>query len=77
MKTRAKWFAAHPAEWYLCHYCGRMLTKVETTLDHKISRSSAPHLKHDFDNLVPCCWPCNGLKGSISHDMYAHTCYEM
>lgn len=73
VKTKRGWFEVHPPP-YQCHYCHKYLEKRETTLDHKIPRSRAPALRHDFDNLVPCCWTCNGLKGSIAHDDYEHKC---
>jgi 5-methylcytosine-specific restriction endonuclease McrA len=71
---KAEWFKLYAAEFYTCHYCGQRMTKQETTLDHKISRSRAPQLRYDFANLVPCCWICNGLKGSLDHDEYVHMC---
>lgn len=72
--TRDRWFKEHQAP-YICHYCGKFLPRKQTTLDHKIPRSRAPELRHDFDNLVPCCYSCNSLKGSVEHDKYMHTCH--
>lgn len=70
--TRAKraWFKAHPAEYFNCHYCGKLLSKKEIELDHYISRSRRPDLKYKLSNLVPSCRWCNQLKGSLSGDEF-------
>lgn len=57
-----------------CHYCGVRLSYENLTLDHRIPRSRAPHLRYEMSNLVPCCFTCNGLKGSVAHDDYQHNC---
>lgn len=72
---KSDWFQTYPAGHYICHYCGKYLSKAATSLDHKIPRSLAPELRYDFTNLVPCCWNCNGLKASTSHDDYPHICH--
>lgn len=73
---KAEWFKLYDSDTYPCHYCGESMTRDEVTLDHKIPRSRAPELRYDFDNLVPCCWMCNGLKGTSPHDEYKHMCYN-
>ena len=40
------------------------MTVKNLTLDHKIPRSAAPHLRYVDANIQPACWPCNTLKGS-------------
>lgn len=64
MKTRTQWFIENPAEYYNCYICGKSLMPYETTLDHVIPRSRAPHLRYDMSNLKPCCGLCNQEKGS-------------
>lgn len=73
-QTRRNWFWDNQASFYICHYCGKQMLPGETTLDHKIPRSRAPHLRHDYDNIVTCCLRCNTLKGSVAHDDYVHLC---
>ena len=71
---KAEWFKLNDKDYYFCHYCGKSLPKNMITLDHKIARSRRPELRYDFNNLVPSCWVCNGLKGSIDHDDFPHAC---
>ena len=75
IKTKAGWFETNKAPYYFCHYCGKMMTRSQLTLDHKIPRSRAPELRYAKKNLVPACWTCNGLKGSVAHDEYVHECH--
>lgn len=63
-ETRNQWFIDNPAEFYVCYLCKKLIPKNETTLDHKIPRSRSPSLRFDPSNLAPCCWTCNGAKGS-------------
>lgn len=68
-KTRTKWFKEHPSDYYTCYLqisplCPKVMPPEETTLDHIIPRSRAPHLRYEFSNLKPCCGPCNTEKGS-------------
>lgn len=70
METKNEWFQKNPAAVYICNYCGKEMTKEETTLDHKLSRSRRPDLRFDLDNLVPCCWNDNYKKGSLSSEEY-------
>ena len=72
LKTRAGWFAANPADHYECYLCGEYLAKSETTLDHKLNRASHPELRHDPNNLFPCCMRCNKDKGSMSYDDFVN-----
>jgi 5-methylcytosine-specific restriction endonuclease McrA len=45
-----------------CQYCGARMPARELTLDHVVPRSrSGPST---WENLVTCCFPCNGRKGS-------------
>jgi 5-methylcytosine-specific restriction endonuclease McrA len=55
-------------EAYNCFYCGKFLWPAEVTLDHYHSRSRHPELRYELSNLRPCCWNCNGEKGSTDGD---------
>lgn len=44
---------------HTCTYCGQQATSV----DHIIPPSAAPERKHDMDNLVAACIPCNSKRG--------------
>ena len=77
--TVAEWKILNPAEdgyWY-CHYCGEPLDEGTLTLDHVQNRSSykSMHLKHDPNNLVPCCSKDNFLKGSTSYERFCAKYY--
>lgn len=64
---RRQWFKDNwPNEqgFYECYLCGKWLRDYETTLDHVIPRSRAPHLRYESTNLRPCCSTCNVEKGS-------------
>jgi len=65
-KIRKQWFKDNPRDWYVCYLCNRSLMPEDTTLDHVIPKSNARNFahRHDSDNLKPCCWTCNGSKGS-------------
>lgn len=78
--TKKQWFKANPPldSYYYCHYCHRVLVKNDefndygveyVTLDHKVNRHNKA-LKYDLDNLVPCCFRCNSLKGSRSYENF-------
>lgn len=64
-KARAKWFRENPYDNFICYICGKYMTRQETTLDHVIPRSRAPHLRYAQENLQTCCWSCNNSKGSM------------
>jgi len=71
LKTRAKWFKKNPPNhqgYYKCSYCYKWVKQI--TLDHIISRSNAPALRHDLANLTPACFKCNADKGSLSAEQY-------
>lgn len=73
--TREEWFKKHPADFYVCYLqvsplCPGTMTKAETTLDHVKSRGRHPELRFNQDNLMPCCNPCNSMKGSRDADEY-------
>lgn len=72
-RTRRKWFKLHPPNhqnYYECYLCGRWVLASDITLDHVIPRSNAFNyaVRHDFDNLKPCCECCNSKKGSRKLD---------
>lgn len=67
-ETKARWYKANPFPHYTCYICGAVMSKEYTTLDHKIPRSRAPELRYDLNNLAPCCFACNGEKGSRVYD---------
>lgn len=78
---REIFFHAHPGfgkgEHYFCSYCGHLMNKDKTTVDHLIavdtvqkSNAAKGILKHfgienvnDSKNLVPACMRCNQRKG--------------
>jgi 5-methylcytosine-specific restriction endonuclease McrA len=71
--TRRKWIKKNPADFQGYWYCvvgGGALTKDTLTLDHNISRSRDPSLRHDLTNLFPMCGKHNFLKGSRSLKEY-------
>lgn len=70
VEVRAKWLEQNKAEYYVCHYCPRVMTRSQLTLDHYKSRGRHPELRYALKNLVPCCAPCNQAKGSLSGDQY-------
>jgi hypothetical protein len=43
----------------VCHYCCGSLTLTGHGLDRKDNSR-----KHTHDNVVPCCWKCNEVKGA-------------
>ena len=70
---RDDWIKRHPADpttgrWYcalrISPNCHHTMTVKNLTLDHKIPRSAAPHLRYVDSNIQPACWPCNTQKGS-------------
>lgn len=77
METRKTWVDNNTDLQHICHYCGKPLPSNELTLDHKEARSRRPDLRNVQANLVPACYTCNALKGSLSHDEYRHTCYDI
>jgi len=68
-QTRNKWLQANGTD-HNCHYCGKRLDISTLTLDHKLSRSRRPDLRHAESNLVPSCLQCNEDKGSLSPEEY-------
>ena len=68
--VRRKWFDDNKADNYTCYLCGKWLTPAETTLDHVVPRSHDASLRYETSNLRPCCYTCNGLKGSKSLENY-------
>jgi 5-methylcytosine-specific restriction endonuclease McrA len=47
---------------YRCQYCGVRCGISELTYDHVIPRAKGG--KTTWDNIVTCCYPCNGKKGN-------------
>jgi 5-methylcytosine-specific restriction endonuclease McrA len=45
-----------------CQYCGKNLTKTESTLDHVVPKSQGGIIS--WDNVVLSCFDCNQKKGS-------------
>ena len=41
-----------------CHYCLGSLSPTGHALDRRDSSRG-----HEASNVVPCCWPCNSIKG--------------
>lgn len=50
-----------------CQYCNVRFTPKELTFDHVVPRSRWDSNKRGtptkWENIVTCCYPCNGLKG--------------
>lgn len=76
---RSDFFKCHPGifhKYYVCSYCGRMLTKKTTTVDHlipvcKVKRMGIGRILlwlngiynvNDTRNLVAACQRCNSRK---------------
>jgi len=51
-----------------CHYCGANLHIGTLELDHRIAPSRGGML--GFENLTPCCSPCNAQKGEMTDDAF-------
>ena len=75
--TRATWIRKNPppidGQYWTCYlqiheWCPVRLDIKTLTLDHVISRSHAPGLRFNADNLRPACRYCNSEKGSRSLD---------
>ena len=48
---------------YVCFYCGKYLSRKESTLDHKLPLSRGG--KSDIDNFCVACASCNNMKSEI------------
>lgn len=66
ISTKQRWLEQNKQPYYFCYLCGKMLTRSQLTLDHVLSRSRAPELRHKLSNLEACCWSCNSQKSSLS-----------
>ena len=67
--TRKKWIKENPPDFSGYWYCvvgGGALTIDTMTLDHDLSRSRAPQMRQELNNLNPMCGKHNFLKGSKS-----------
>jgi len=73
--TRATWFRKNPPPvdgiYWICYlnihpWCPVRLDADSVTLDHVVSRSRAPGLRFNLDNIKPACIYCNNMKGSKS-----------
>jgi 5-methylcytosine-specific restriction endonuclease McrA len=71
--TRNTWIRKNPppidGKYWLCYLrisplCPGQIDASMLTLDHVVSRSRDPSKRFSMDNLQPCCWHCNTLKGS-------------
>lgn len=70
---RKHYLALHPPNdegYYECYICHKWILPDQVTLDHIQSRSSAPHLRLNEDNIAICCYPCNTEKGSLSLEQF-------
>jgi 5-methylcytosine-specific restriction endonuclease McrA len=47
---------------YKCQYCGARCSVSELTYDHVVPRARGG--KTTWENIVTCCYPCNGSKGN-------------
>ncbi|MBL8626575.1 MAG: HNH endonuclease [Myxococcales bacterium] len=47
---------------YRCQYCNVRCTLAELTYDHVIPRARGG--RTTWENIVTCCYPCNGAKGN-------------
>ena len=75
--TRKTWIKRNPppiaGRYWECYlrihpWCPVRIDVRHMTLDHVISRSRAPGLRFNRDNLRPACYYCNNEKGSRSLD---------
>jgi len=75
--TRATWIKKNPppieGEYWECYlqiheWCPVRIDIRHLTLDHVISRSRAPSLRFNLDNLKPACNYCNVEKGSRTYE---------
>jgi len=75
--TRATWIKKNPppieGTYWICYlqihpWCPVRIDVEHLTLDHVISRSRAPSLRFNADNLKPACYHCNNEKGSRTLD---------
>lgn len=57
-----------------CFYCGRCpAQRLETQAEHYLYNGldrKDNSLGYTIENVVPCCWPCNELKGSYSFEEF-------
>ena len=70
---RTRYLELHPSNhegYYECYICNRWVETQDITLDHKISRSDAPELRYNQENIGFCCGLCNSKKGSLSLEQY-------
>lgn len=51
-----------------CVYCGNLLSKKNSTLDHRYPRFTGGI--SITNNLFPCCPDCNSKKGCLTHEEY-------
>lgn len=47
---------------YRCQYCGIRCGMADLTYDHVVPRAKGG--KTTWENIVTCCYPCNGKKGN-------------
>lgn len=52
-----------------CHYCQRLLTFDETTLDHVLPKSMGGTFA--LSNLVLACLDCNQKRGDAPYEKYS------
>ena len=77
--TRQDWIKANPPDKFglwdcylrISPMCQNRVDNDTLSLDHIYSRSARPDLRLDFDNIKPCCYPCNSLKGSTKIEILA------
>ena len=79
IETKNEWIQRHPPDEFgvwVCYLqisplCPKYVNIDNMTLDHVKGRGSHPELKYELSNLKPCCFFCNGLKGSRSIEVLA------
>lgn len=55
-----------------CHYCGRPISRCQSTLDHLYPKSlGGPTIP---DNLAICCPECNLYKSNMTEEQFIHYC---
>lgn len=78
LQTTEEWFAANPPDkdgYWHCYIskhplCPKILTKDTIRLEHDLSKTRRPDLKHDITNIYPACDYDNEAKGSLSAEEY-------
>lgn len=67
LQALANWFRSPVVR---CHYCGKVLTRLTATVDHKVPRSHDKRRKCETSNFLPCCKACNTARGNTDYAVF-------